>query len=227
MGDILSKLQMVSEKIGVTETAHTIEEQVDLISESLDKIPASTNIAEALDDLSEVAQNINNEEVYVDKTITANGEYLPASDDATAYSKVTVNVQPSSLFYIGRTEGEWPYYYDGNSFLTIKPSAGEIKISQSDMTGNLSENLSYIITTAPTKKFTTYYSGSGVTIYFTPSDDFAGFYNIMDNSQIVPSGDAVTPGDGKCYSYEIKGMGSPVVTKYDYDFSFEVSPSSN
>ena len=37
MGDILSKLKMVSEKVGVTETAHTIEEQIDLISESLDK----------------------------------------------------------------------------------------------------------------------------------------------------------------------------------------------
>lgn len=59
MGDILSKLKMVSEKVGVTETAHTIEEQIDLISESLDKVPTSTNIAEALDDLSEVAQNIN------------------------------------------------------------------------------------------------------------------------------------------------------------------------
>ena len=28
MGDILSKLKMVSEKVGVTETAHTIEEQI-------------------------------------------------------------------------------------------------------------------------------------------------------------------------------------------------------
>jgi hypothetical protein len=74
MGDILSKLKMVSEKVGVTETAHTIEEQIDLISESLDKVPASTNIAEALDDLSEVAQNINNgggEFVEINMTIDA------------------------------------------------------------------------------------------------------------------------------------------------------------
>ena len=100
MGDILSKLKMVSEKVGVTETAHTIEEQIDLITESLDKIPASTNIAEALDDLSEVAQNINNEEVYIDKTITENGTYLPAADEATAYSKVVVDVTPpSNEFY--------------------------------------------------------------------------------------------------------------------------------
>lgn len=223
MGDILSKLQMVSEKIGVTETAHTIEEQVDLISESLDKIPHSTNIAEALDDLSEVAQNINNEEVYVDKTITANGEYLPASDDATAYSKVVVDVKPSSLFYIGRTEGEWPRGVDCN-FLAMQPSSsGEIYIEGS----GLVLKLDYIIVTTPTKKFTTYLSGHGIRFYFTPSDDFAGFYNVMDDSQIVPSGDTVTPGDGKCYSYEVKGMGSPVVTKYDYDFSFEASPSSN
>ena len=104
MGDILKKLQMVCEKIGVTETAHTIEEQVDLISESLDKIPASTDIATALDDLSEVAQNINNEEVYVDKTITVNGEYLPAYDDATAYSKVTVNVAPPEFYPTMRTQ---------------------------------------------------------------------------------------------------------------------------
>ena len=92
MGDILSKLGQVCDKIGVTERAHTIEEQIDLITEALDATPASTNIAEALDDLSDVAQNINNEEVYVDKTITENGTYLPAEDEATAYSKVVVDV---------------------------------------------------------------------------------------------------------------------------------------
>lgn len=59
MGDILTKLQMVCDKIGVTETAHTIEEQIDLIIEHLDAVPKSTNIAEALDDLSEVADKIN------------------------------------------------------------------------------------------------------------------------------------------------------------------------
>lgn len=34
-------------------------------------------------------------DVLVEKTITANGEYLPASDNADGYSKVTVNVQPT------------------------------------------------------------------------------------------------------------------------------------
>ena len=100
MGDILSKLGQVCDKIGVTERAHTIEEQIDLITEALDATPASTNIAEALDDLSDVAQNINNEEVYVDKTITENGTYLPAEDEVTAYSKVVVDVvPPSNDFY--------------------------------------------------------------------------------------------------------------------------------
>jgi cell fate (sporulation/competence/biofilm development) regulator YmcA (YheA/YmcA/DUF963 family) len=120
MGDILSKLKMVSEKVGVTETAHTIEEQIDLISESLDKIPASTNIAEALDDLSEVAQNINNDEVYIDKTITENGTYLPAEDEATAYSKVVVNVTPpSNEFYPSvKTQSLMPQNGTGNTWST-------------------------------------------------------------------------------------------------------------
>lgn len=225
MGDILKKLQMVCEKIGVTETAHTIEEQVDLISESLDKIPASTNIAEALDDLSEVAQNINNEEVYIDKTITANGEYLPAQDEATAYSKVTVNVQPSSLFYIGRTEGEWDglRYRYGRGFLTMNPNDdGVVSCGDSDVTKLY---IQYIIVENPVKTIKSGTS-SGVYFYFTPTDDFTGFYREGTDVAITTVGDTVTPGDGKCYSYEVKGMGSPVVTKYDYDFSFELSPSS-
>lgn len=166
----------------------------------------------------------------IDKTITANRTYNATDDGADGYSKVVVDVQPSSLFYIGRSEGEWPLGSNSRAFLyyTVDTGFREISISRNAVTGStLLRNLTYVITDSPTKKFTTYTYGPGLTIYFTPSDDFAGFYNIDDNSEIVPSGDTVTPGDGKCYSYEIMGNGERVVTKYDYDFSFEVIPSSN
>lgn len=107
MGDILSKLKMVCDKIGVTETAHTIEEQIDLISESLDKVPASTNIAEALDDLSEVADKINIDPTYTVVTFTGTGTeldpYVPAYEankyytkSGDVYTKLTSDSEPVS-----------------------------------------------------------------------------------------------------------------------------------
>lgn len=98
MGDILSKLKMVSEKVGVTETAHTIEEQIDLISESLDKIPASTNIAEALDDLSEVAENIN--KPYFIKVRFSDGSVKYYTDSTDAKTAIKADDTPKAL-YIG------------------------------------------------------------------------------------------------------------------------------
>lgn len=127
MADILTKLQMVCDKIGVTETAHTIEEQIDLIIEHLDAVPNSTNIAEALDDLSDVANKINNDEVYIEKTITANGTYNARDDEATAYSKVVVNVQPPApeptytvVTFSGEGTEQSPYVpaYEANKFYT-------------------------------------------------------------------------------------------------------------
>ena len=107
MGDILSTLQMVSEKVGVTETAHTIEEQIDLIIEHLDAVPKSTNIAEALDYLSEVADKINVEPTYTVVTFTGTGTeldpYVPAYEtnkyytkSGDVYTKVTSDSEPAS-----------------------------------------------------------------------------------------------------------------------------------
>ena len=107
MGDILSKLKMVSEKVGVTETAQTIEEQIDLIIEHLDAVPKSTNIAEALDDLSEVADKINVEPTYTVVTFTGTGTeldpYVPAYEtnqyytkSGDVYTKVTSDSEPAS-----------------------------------------------------------------------------------------------------------------------------------
>lgn len=112
MGDILSKLQMVSEKIGVTETAHTIEDQIDLINEYLDGSTASTNIAEALDNLSEVADKINVdpepvEPTYTVVTFTGTGTeqdpYVPAYEankyytkSGDVYTKLTSDSEPIS-----------------------------------------------------------------------------------------------------------------------------------
>lgn len=107
MGDILSKLKMVSEKVGVTETAHTIEEQIDLIIEHLDAVPKSTNIAEALDDLSEVADKINVDPTYTVVTFTGTGTeldpYVPAYEankyytkSGDVYTKLTSHSKPNS-----------------------------------------------------------------------------------------------------------------------------------
>ena len=188
MGDILSKLQMVSEKIGVTETAHTIEEQVDLITESLDKIPASTDIATALDDLSEVAQNINNEEVYVDKTITANGEYLPAEDEATAYSKVTVNVAGEPHF--SRITASLPYDTGSLSDPSISLRVSNLFSSNNgeyDVYTNSSTQSAVLCN--PAKKIEIGHMLQSTSVAFTPDDDFDGFY--VNGSKIVPTGETI------------------------------------
>ena len=218
MGDILSKLQMVSEKIGVTETAHTIEEQVDLISESLDKIPHSTNIAEALDDLSEVAQNINNEEVYIDKTITENGTYLPASDEATAYSKVVVDVASENIIppivaiypipawdmEKGGNNDPIPLvliYNNGNNNIinanTIYDSNkysvyGAAAWNSDGQAGHYSS--AKLVITNPAKRINYIYDE--LIIFFTPSEDFEGVYK---NETKITAGDTITPGDGYIY----------------------------
>lgn len=121
MGDILSKLKMVSEKVGVTETAHTIEEQIDLISESLDKVPASTNIAEALDDLSEVAQNINGggETIEISMTIdkttlayTTDVSYQDAAAAINTGNKLSFNITTDGQTY---TTDKYLYVENGSS----------------------------------------------------------------------------------------------------------------
>lgn len=199
MGDILSKLQMVSEKIGVTETAHTIEEQVDLISESLDKIPNSTNIAEALDDLSEVAQNINNEEVYIDKTITENGTYLPAYDEATAYSKVVVDVNNEIIF----TQIN---YNSGESFVVDKLLIWNSKNGIYDM--SVFENVlpttnngtTQCILLTPCKNVITDFTHTSfehITFTFTPDNDYEWISDV-----------SIIPGDGKIHGIRLDYNGT-------------------
>lgn len=215
MGDILSKLQMVSEKIGVTETAHTIEEQVDLISESLDKIPHSTNIAEALDDLSEVAQNINNEEVYVDKTITENGTYLPADDEATAYSKVVVDVDTtftnmvSSFMLNNDTEAKRIVFMRSDNGVYDIPAP----------TGPNESTPSVWVLVDPVVSFKMQYPGGSVT--FTPADNFDNIYGGNDRP-VSYTGDTLVPGDGKTYSYR-PSMGGDTLKKSSYDFYFSIT----
>ncbi len=99
MGDILSKLKMVSEKMGVIETAHTIEEQIDLISEALDKTPTSTNIAEALDDLSEVAKAIGINYSIALRFSDGSVEYYLDSGDAIG--AINADSAPKVEAYIG------------------------------------------------------------------------------------------------------------------------------
>lgn len=120
MADILTKLQMVCDKIGVTETAHTIEEQIDLIIEHLDAVPNSTNIAEALDDLSEVADKINvepeptptPEPTYTVVTFTGEGTvqspYVPAYETNKFYTRSGAGTTESPYVYTKLTSDSEP-----------------------------------------------------------------------------------------------------------------------
>ena len=122
MGDILSKLQIVSEKIGVTETAHTIEDQIDLINEHLEGSTASTNIAEALDNLSEVADKINvepeptptptPEPTYTVVTFTGEGTelspYVPAYEANKFYTRSGAGTTESPYVYTLLTSDSIP-----------------------------------------------------------------------------------------------------------------------
>lgn len=114
MADILTKLQMVCDKIGVTETAHTIEEQIDLIIEHLDGVPKSTNIAEALDDLSEVANKINvdPEPTYTVVTFTGEGTeqspYVPAYEANKFYTRSGAGTTESPYVYTLLTTDSTP-----------------------------------------------------------------------------------------------------------------------
>lgn len=120
MADILTKLQMVCDKIGVTETAHTIEEQIDLIIEHLDAVPNSTNIAEALDDLSEVADKINvdpeptptPEPTYTVVTFTGEGTeqspYVPAYEANKFYTRSGAGTTESPYVYTKLTSDSEP-----------------------------------------------------------------------------------------------------------------------
>lgn len=112
MGDILSKLQMVSEKIGVTESAHTIEEQIDLINEHLDGSTVSSNIAESLDNLSEVADKINVEPTYTVVTFTGEGTeqspYIPAYQPNKFYTRSGAGTEQSPYVYTLLTADSTP-----------------------------------------------------------------------------------------------------------------------
>lgn len=118
MADILTKLQMVCDKIGVTETAHTIEEQIDLIIEHLDATPNSTNIAEALDDLSEVADKINvepeptPEPTYTVVTFKGEGTeqspYVPAYEANKFYTRSGAGTTESPYVYTLLTSDSIP-----------------------------------------------------------------------------------------------------------------------
>ena len=129
MGDILSKLQMVSEKIGVTETAHTIEEQIDLINEHLEGSTVSSNIAEALDNLSEVADKINvdpeptPEPTYTVVTFTGEGTelspYVPAYEANKFYTRSGAGTTESPYVYTKLTSDSEPISWGAaNTFYT-------------------------------------------------------------------------------------------------------------
>lgn len=74
------------------ENASTIVEVLNTIAAKYDGESDATLNAEAIANIAAVAGSITPEPKLIEKTITENGEYNAADDDADGYSKVTVNV---------------------------------------------------------------------------------------------------------------------------------------
>ena len=70
----------------------TVTEALDKIQQLYDGEEISSDAAEAIQNIAAVAGNIGPEATLVSKTITENGEYDPADDEADGYSSVSVEV---------------------------------------------------------------------------------------------------------------------------------------
>ena len=77
---------------GGVEDLESVERKVEIlnaISELFGGKSDAVSVAQAIENISEVVQS----PTLIEKTLTANGEYSASDDDASGYSKVTVNVQ--------------------------------------------------------------------------------------------------------------------------------------
>lgn len=78
----------------------------------------------------------------------------------------------------------------------------------------------------PATKINVSYSNiPSATIVFTPNENFDGFY--YNNNNITPSGDTITPGDGKTYIAAVAFGSGPIattvtITKTANTFEFEM-----
>lgn len=154
-----------------------------------------------------------------EKSITENGTYTAASDNADGYSKVTVEVNNdfnTIEFYV-------PDRVDNTirRFKTLikTPIKGQAYISNMYITN-------YVIKSSVDKiNLGNIYNGE---IAFTPSENYIGFYN--NGTLISTTGSTVTPNDGKLYVAYYSRADTPTgtkwsvaITKYENDFIFNIT----
>ena len=119
---ILKKLQKVCETLGCTETAHTIEEQIDLLTEFLEGNPASTDIQTALDDLSEVSGSIAPEPTPIPTptytVVTFTGEGTELSPYVPAYEANKYYTESSGIYTLLTSDSEPANWGTAETFYT-------------------------------------------------------------------------------------------------------------
>lgn len=178
---------------------------------------AGMNIRKDNDDWRRAVDTVDAAEtaILTEKTITENGTYTAAEDNADGYSSVTVDVS-----------GE-PHFSKLTTNIPISNSTYigcRILDSQSGEY-NIDTDSSYTNFTlvTPAKKFTGMYLTPR--ILFTPSLDFDGFYD--GSNKVEPTGDEIVPGDGKQYlaicdrQYGV-GPLSVAITKYPVDYVAQI-----
>lgn len=162
----------------------------------------------------------------IEKTITANGTFVAAGDDADGYSKVVINV-PLDIKKITSKLGIDKDDNTNYGYLTIyEPlSSGVVSVPwRSDKRSEI------VIIKSPVSRIVIAAQISGV-ITFTPKADYEGIFQQgggVDNIRI--NGDDVVPNDGKMYvatfySNNVYSIGNVVyvyIKRYDDDFAFTI-----
>ena len=136
----------------------------------------------------------------IEKSVSENGEYNASSDNADGYSKVTVDVASIN---------------DWTRILTRMVYQGSSEIYQGDIYNNeaVVENGYGGSYANPITKFTTPQSFSILTVLFTPSSEYDGFYK-KNGDKYQFTGDEVTAGDRYLYVANINNnTGEYTMTK--------------
>jgi len=206
---IIDSVRKLAEKVGADTNGRDIADQLNIINKHLDNTqPGSRDIAEAV---SKFADKEDGTAILTTKTITENGTYTALDDDLDGYSSVTVDVDTSfnSVVVPNITAGQ-DYF---GKVAVYRSSNGEYTppYDQGDpLLITLVDPVKKVIAGAP-----------GMTITFTPDEDFDGFYSTNGN-KLPYTGDEVTPGDGYTYRF-IASMGGNTMKKWTTNFTVTIS----
>lgn len=158
----------------------------------------------------------------IEKTITANGTYLPAEDEATAYSKVVVDVAANFEYIRFPIPKAATNTYSTDNILLTSSDNNYILPYGPDISLSGSSYDAYLSTPANNINCTNIESGR---IVFTPGENCQFVWDSGTPISVV--GDTITPLDGKVYyltKYRDSSSGSLVheVTKTDRNFFYNV-----